>query len=400
VLKGGEDPHSRGRLMHALVAAQVTFCFIIHFSAGLFVSTFDRLAHQPTGFSSDRLLALDLVSRNAQPPAVWDQVSQHLQTVPGVKRVATASWPLLSGTGWNGFIWVNGAPTEVLAYFLGVSPGWTDTMGIPMVAGRDFRRSEMHLSVAIVNEAFVKQCLGGRNPIGMSFEKESGDGVTRNRFEIVGVVRDARYRNMREPITPTAYVPFHSLNAKGEVQSKASGALLVQTSTANPMALATRLRQEVPRGRPEFRVSNVRSQVELNEQHTLRERLLAMLAVFFAAVALLVAGIGLYGVLDYSVLQRRRELGIRIAVGASAREIVRCVTISVFGMVITGALFGLVFGIVSAHFIETLLYQVRPTDALMLATPTVVILLAAALSAFPAVLRALRVDPVATLRAE
>src|SRR5207342_1412019 len=140
---------------------------------------------------------------------------------------------------------------------------------------------------------------------------------------IVGVVRDARYRNMREPITPTAYVPFHSVNAKGEVQSKASGALLVQSSSANPMALAARLRQEVPRARPEFRVSNVRSQVELNEQHTLRERLLAMLAVFFAAVALLLAGIGLYGVLDCSVLQRRRELGIRMALGAQSGEIAR-----------------------------------------------------------------------------
>ena len=139
---------------------------------------------------------------------------------------------------------------------------------------------------------------------------------------------------------------------------------------------------------------------ELNEQHTVRERLLAILAVFFAAVALLVAGIGLYGVLDYSVLHRRRELGIRIAIGASAGEIVRSVTASVFGMVITGALFGLLIGIVSVRYVESLLYQVRPTDAAMLVIPTVVIVLAAAVSALPAVLRALRIDPVTALRAE
>ena len=399
-LKGGDDPHSRGRLMHALVAAQVAFCFIIHFSAGLFVATFDRLAHQSTGFSSERLLVLDVAARQPQPPAVWDQVSEHLRSVPGVRNVATAGWPLLSGTGWNGFIWVNGAPTEVLAYFLGVSPGWAQTMGIPILQGRDFRPSEMHPSVAIVNEAFVRECLGGRHPIGMFFEKESGDGVTRNRFEIVGVVRDARYRNMREPITPTAYVPFHSVNAKGETQLKASGVLLVQTSSANPIALAATLRKELPRARPQFRVSNTRSQTELNEQHTLRERLLAMLAVFFAAVALLVAGIGLYGVLDYSVLQRRRELGIRIAVGAQPGEIVRRVSGNVFAMVMTGSVIGLFFGMVSVRYVQALLYQVRPTDALMLLSPAVVILLAAGVAALPSIVRALRIDPVATLRAE
>jgi predicted permease len=399
-LKGGDDPHSRRRLMHTLVAVQVAFCFIVHFAAGLFVATFDRLANQPTGFSSERLLILDTAARRAQPPAAWEQVSEHLRAVPGVETVALAGWPLLGGNGWNGFIWVNGAPTEVLAYFLGVSPGWTKTMRIPFIDGRDLRPGETHPGIAMVNEAFAKQCFHGENPIGKWFEKETGDGVTRTRFQVVGLVADARYRNMREPITPTAYVPFHSVDAKGALQPKASGAFIVRTSSSNPLALASTLRHEVPQARSEFRVSSIHTQTELNQQHTVRERLLAMLALFFAGVALLLAGVGLYGVLDYSVLQRRREIGIRMAIGAQAGDIARRVTADVFSMVLMGALAGLALGMASARYIETLLYHVKATDLGTLALPSLTIFAAALLAALPAVIRAVRIDPVQMLRSE
>jgi putative ABC transport system permease protein len=399
-LKGGEDPHSRRLLMYALVATQVSFCFIVHFAAGLFVATFDRLANQPTGFSANRLLTLDTIAARPAPPAFWDQVAEHLRETPGVESVALAGWPLLSGNGWNGFIWVNGTPTEVLAYFLNVSPGWIDTMKIPLIEGRYLRANESYPSVAMVNEAFVKQCFGGQNPIGKWFEKEHGDGITRTRIQVVGVVRDARYRNMREPITPTAYVPFHSIDGSGVLQSRNRAAFIVRTASYNPMALAPILRQEVPRARPEFRVSNIRTQQELIDQHTVRERLLAMLALFFAGVALLLAGIGLYGVLDYSVLQRRREIGIRIAIGAPAGDIARRVTVEIFSMVLVGALVGLALGMVSVRYIGTLLYQVKPSNPAILVLPSLTILAAALLAALPAVIRALRIDPVAMLRAE
>ena len=399
-LKGGDDPHSRRRLMHALIAVQVAFCFIVHFAAGLFVATFDRLANQSTGFSSDRLLVLDTVVRDAQSPAVWDQVSEHLSTVPGVERVGLAGWPLFSGNGWNGFIWVNGASTEVLAYFLGVSSGWTETMGIPFIDGRDLRAGDTNPGVAIVNEAFAKQCFGGENPIGRWFEKETGDGVTRDRFQVVGLVRDARYRNMREPITPTAYVPFHSLDAKGALRPKTSGTFIVRTSSPYPLALASVLRQEVSKARSGFRVSNLRTQQHLVLSHTVRERLLAILALFFAVIGLLLAGVGLYGVLDYSVLQRRREIGIRMAIGAQAGHIVRRVTTDVLAMVLVGALAGLTLGMASLRFIETLLYEVKATSLTMVAVPTLTILTAALLAALPPVIRALRTDPATTLRAE
>jgi predicted permease len=397
-LKGGDDPRQRRRWMHALVAVQVAFCFVVHFAAGLFIATFERLANQSTGFSSERLAVLETAARRPQPAAVWDQVSERLRTLPGVESVALAGWPLLGGNGWYGGIWVNNAPTEVLAYFLGISPGWAETMGIPFVDGRDLRANERYPNVAIVNQAFVKQCFHGENPVGKWFEKGTGDRMTRLRFQVIGVVGDARYRNMREPITPTAYVPFHSINAKGEPESKASGTFLVRTSAANPLAMASILRQEVRRVRPELRVGNLRPQTELNQRHTIRERLLATLALFFAAVALLLASIGLYGVLDYSVLQRRREIGIRLAIGAQAGDIARRVSAEVFSMVMAGAVAGVALGMVSVRYVSGLLYQVKGSDPAMIGIPSLVILGAAVLAALPAVIRAVRIDPARLLR--
>lgn len=395
-LKGGSDPHARRRLMHALIAAQVAFCFLVQFAAGLFVATSDRLASQPTGFNAERILILDTGSRRPQPAAFWNQISEQLKTVPGVEKVALAGWPLLDGNGWNGFIWINGASTEVLSYFLGVSPEWAETMEVSLIDGRKLRPEETYPGVALVNETFAKQCFGGGNPIGKWFEKETGNGVTRDRFQVVGLVRDARYRNMREPITPTAYVPFHYGNARGA----ATGSFLIRTSSSNPSTMAPILRQEVSKTRPEFRVSNTRTQTEVNLRQTVRERLISMLAIFFALVALLLAGVGLYGILDYSVLQKRREIGIRMAIGATAGNIARRVTAEVFSMVILGAIAGVVLGAVSVRYIEALLYQVKPTELGMLALPSLTIVAVALVAALPAVIRAVRIDPATILRAD
>jgi putative ABC transport system permease protein len=156
----------------------------------------------------------------------------------------------------------------------------------------------------------------------------------------------------------------------------------------------------VPRARPEFRVANVRTEQELVAQHTVRERLLAMLAVFFGAVALLLAAVGLYGVLNYAVLERSREIGIRMAIGAPAGSIARLVTVGTLAMVLVGALAGISLGLASVRYIESLLYQVKPAGIGMLALPSLTILAAALLAALPAVLHAVRIDPAAMLRAE
>jgi putative ABC transport system permease protein len=147
-------------------------------------------------------------------------------------------------------------------------------------------------------------------------------------------------------------------------------------------------------------VSNVFTQQELIEKHTLRERLLALLSKFFAAVALLLAAVGLYGVLDYSVVQRRREIGIRLALGAQAGEIVRRVTAEVFTMLAFGAAAALALGVASDRYIKTLLFEVKATDWTMLAVPVVTMAVAALLAALPPVLRAVRTDPTLMLRME
>ncbi|MEX2263774.1 MAG: ABC transporter permease, partial [Bryobacteraceae bacterium] len=354
-------------------------------------------ARHPTGFSSERLLTLDTVAARPQPPIYWDQVAAHLRTIPGVEAVALSGFPLMGGQNWNGYIWVNGAPpSEVLSYFLLVSPGWIDAMKIPLLAGRDFSASDTSPGLAIVNETFAKQYFDGENPIGRSFEQSYG-GVP---FQIVGLVRDARYSNMREPTQPVAYVPFQSVDAKGVWQPRGEGTFIVRTSSPDPLTLASVLRREVPKARSEFRVSNIRTQKELNESHTVRERLLAMLALFFSVVALLLAGVGLYGVLDHSVFQRRREIGIRLAIGAPAADVARRVTVDVFLMVLVGALVGLALGMASERYIETLLYGVKASDLTMLALPSLTILAAALLAAVPAVIRAVRIDPATMLRAD
>ena len=399
-LKGGDDPHSRGRLMHVLIALQVSFCFLVLFVAGLFVRTFDRLANLPTGFSADRLLNLETDAAHPQPTALWQQTAEHLRAVPGVQTVTIASRTMLGGDSWNDEICLDGGPpSNDVTYFMKVSSGWLDEMKIPLVQGRDFTAADRYPGAAIVSETFAKRYFPGRNPLGRSFDQASYEGQ-RMRLRIIGIVRDARYRGLRDAIPPVAYVPFRSLNDKGGDEAVRFATIVVRTYGPVPLALAQILRKEVRSAQPEFRVSNVRSQVEVHESLTVRVRLLATLALFFAVVALLLAGVGLYGVLDYSVLQRRREIGIRLAVGAQAGDIARRVTADIFSMVLVGAIAGIGLGLSSARYLETLLYQVRATDFGVLALPSLAICAAALLAAIPAVIRAVRIDPVTMLRSE
>jgi len=387
-LKGGENPHAHRRLMHALIAAQVAFCFVVHFVAGLFVTSFDRLANQPLGFSAERILNLETVTRGTQPAAHWNEVAERLKSLPGVERVALTTWPVMSGESAEMLIARSGTPSEVLSDFLSISPGWFDTMRIPVIDGRDLRPEDPR--AVVVNQAFARQYFDGRNPVGQWFDSVEDGG--RVHMQIVGLVRDARSRdNPRRAIRPTVYVAR---------SADARGTFVVRTASANPLALASTLRREVPRARTEFRVTNIRAQQEIVRANTGRERLLATLAMFFAAVALLLAGVGLYGVLDYSVLQRRREIGIRMAIGARASEIARRVSADVFAMVLAGAVVGLAPGLGAARYVESLLFEVRATDIGVLAVPPLVILAAALVAAAPAVVRAVRIDPASTLRNE
>ncbi|HLK70079.1 MAG TPA: ABC transporter permease [Bryobacteraceae bacterium] len=391
-LKGGDRPYFRGRLMRMLVAAQAAFCFLVLFASGLFVATFERLSHQPSGFSPQQLLALDVMLRRPESPEIWDQVVEHLRTVPGVAGAALGDAPLSGGFTSSGHISINGGPPSPdSAFFVGVAPGWFGVMKIPLLAGRDFRSSDASPKFAIVNEAFVKRFLPGEDPLGKWFN---------NGIQIIGVALNATYTDIHGPVQPVAYVPLRSVDNQGVVQPWRSETLMVRTASADPLALASTLRKEVARARLGFRVSDLHTEEELIQAQTVRERLLAVLAVFFALLALLLAGLGMYGVLDYSVLQRRREIGIRMAIGARATHIVWGVAADALAMVLAGATAGLGLGLMAVRFIEALLYQVKPGDPRMVAVPWLVLLGTALFATIPAAVRAIRTDLLATLRAD
>ena len=396
-LKGGEDPHSPRRLMRGAIAVQVAFCVLVLFLSSLFVASFQRLENRPLGFSTDRLLMLETVAGKGQLPVVWNQTAEALRAAPGVNSVAISGWPLLGRIMVNSDISINGAPpSPTPAWFLNVSPGWFSTMKIPLVSGRDFRSQDTSPGAAIVNETFVKTFFPGQDPIGRTFER----GANQPLNKIVGVTADVPYHNLREPTRPIFYVPFDEIDDKSASTVVGFATFTIHTDTQNPLALANSLRQLIAQRHNGLRVSNITTQLDLVRDQTIRERLIAMLAAFFAAVALLLAGIGLYAVLNYSVLQRRREIGIRMAIGSPRAGIVRLVTFDIFQMIVLGACGGIALGFGAARSVESLFYQVRATDADMLALPVCAILVTALVATLPAVLRALRTDPTEILRAE
>jgi predicted permease len=396
-LKGGENPHLTHRLMRGAIALQVAFCVLVLFLSSLFVGSFRRLQNRPLGFSTDRLLLLETVAGKGQLPVVWNQTAEALRAVPGVDSVAIVGWPLLGRVMINSDISINGAPpSPTPAFFLNISPGWLSTMKIPLLSGRDFGSEDTSPGEAIVNETFAKTFFPGQNPIGRTFER----GANQPPNKIVGVTPDVPYHDLREPSPAVFYVPLDEIDADSAPGPVRFATFTVHTEAKNPLAVAGSLRQIVADQHNGLRVSNITTQEELVRDQTIRERLIATLAGFFAGVALLLAGIGLYAVLNYSVLQRRREIGVRMAIGSPRMAIVRLVTMDVFLMIALGGCAGLALGFGAARYVASLFYEVKATDAEMIAVPGCAILVAALVAMFPAVLRAVRTDPTEILRAE
>ena len=212
----------------------------------------------------------------------------------------------------------------------------------------------------------------------------------RGSIEIVGVVADAAYAALRDPLRPTVYVP---------ADYKGQATLMIRTA-GEPDGLAPLVRRIVARARPDSRIRLIASQMDLVRRQLVRERLLATLSVFVAAVAVLLASIGLYGVLHHAVVLEQRPIGIRLALGAGAAHVVREVTASLLAAVALGAGVGLAGGLLFGRVLDGLLFGVATTDVTVLAAPLVVLAAAASAAAFPPALRAVRIDPARTLRAE
>ncbi|MGO4515153.1 ADOP family duplicated permease [Terriglobus sp. 2YAB30_2] len=405
ILKGSDAPRARHRWMRGMLGVQVAFCFVVLFVAGLFVATFQRLSDQPLGFNADRLLLLETTGRQETEATAWASVVEHFRTIPGVESVASCSWPLLSESAWNDSIAISGGPfSSQLAYFLNISPEWLKTMRIDMTSGRDFHDGDFFPEVAIVNETFVRTFLGGGNAIGKVFEKR-GENGGRDKVQVVGVVKDAVYSNTHDAMPPVAFIPFFFRPKPVSATDAPAGlvphwTIVVKTVAQDPMAMATTLRREVSKARTDMHVVNIRTQEELRLAQVIRERLLAMLSIFFGAVALLLAAIGLYGVLHYTVVEKKKEIGIRLALGARAAHIVRQVSFGIVLVVGAGSAIGLVAGKAAARYVGSLLYGVKAENPFMLVLPLTAIALAVVFAAVPAVRRALKVDPVEMLRAE
>jgi putative ABC transport system permease protein len=398
-LKGASDPHQRRRLMHTMTMAQAAFCPLVLLLAGMFVRSFEQLSRQPLGYSPDRIVNLESVARHAQPAIFWEQAADSLRSVPGVEAVTLAAWPFMSGETANSAISTHGVASDVFADRFLVSPGWFSEMKIPMPVGRDFRSGEARPGPAIVNESFAKQFFDAEDAIAKSFDTLDGRGGA-TRLQVVAVVADARYRdNLRIPIRPTFFMPFRAVATDGSAQPIGRGTFVVRTAAGIETAsLGSALRKAVSLAQPGIRVSNVRSQREIVESKAVRERLLSLLAGFFAAVAMVLAAVGLYGVLDYSVLQQRREVGIRIAIGARRRDVVKQVALATITMIGVGTLLGLFAGLGSIRYIGSMLFHVRALDAAVILPAVLTIVFASAAAAVFPILRALRIDPVELLK--
>ena len=394
-LKHGTRSSFRVAALRPFVAAQVAFSLAVLFLGGLFVLSFVRLAGVNPGFASDNVLLLSLETVRRAPPeeqrTALMQVLERLRGVSGVGAASSAEFNVL-GRPWTYGVRVPGSGETFEASIAPVLPQFFETMRIPPVAGRTFAESDVRGArpVLVVNETFAHKYFGGQPGVGRTIPARFGvETDTADGYEVVGVVRDVRF-DLRQSPAPTIYLPM---------PLRSNGTLHVRTA-ADDAALTARLREEVRAASPLFRVASITTQSQVVTETILRERLLAMLAGFFALVGLLLAAIGLYGVLSYAVDQRTREIGIRLALGARPAAVVRAIVADAALTTAAGAACGLVAGLYLSRFVESLLFDVTALDVSSLALPAGLMMAAALFAAAVPAWRATRVDPVIALRDE
>ena len=376
-----------------VVAAQIAFSLMLLFVAVLLLRSFDRLQAIDLGFVPDNIVLLSIESRDRLQPDEATAVSQRLvervRALPGVEAASFSSWALFRGWIWGGDVGLpSGARAGTLR--LAVSSQFFRTMGTPLLAGREFEARDTDATrpqPVIVNATFAAKYFPGESAVGQRLVT-SGRGPTLP-MEIVGVAADARDRSVRNPVDPFLFSPI----------ADAGGTLQVRT-TAGPRTLADELRRALPDVHPSLRLVDVTRQTSLVGNTLLRERLLAVLSGFFAALGLALAAIGLYGVSAYAVVRRTKEIGIRLTLGARPGAIVRAVLGQVSRAVAMGIVAGLAGGLYFAELVRTLLYDVEPLSASSLALPVAGLLAVALAASWAPVRRALRVDPTVCLRVE
>ena len=396
-LGSGKQTASVG-LFRPLVAAQAAFGFVVLFVAGLFLTSFAKLVRTDLGFDTNNLVVVDVEARELRQGgqkalAFWEQLLDRLRESPGIQSASLSGWGLFEGSRSTQTLRVPGRAAEAFEpYYLPVSPRFLETMRIRLLDGRDFllRNGQPESpSAVIVNESFARRYFPGESPLGKRFFKV-GRGNTLIAQDIVGIAGDAKYASVRDATPPTVY---ESLRPAGWASVQVRAHL-------EPAALAALMRNELPRVHPAFRMTGITLQSTLVDNTLVRERVLALLSAFFSIVAIVLVAVGLYGVLSYGVVQRTREIGIRLALGAQPLGVVRLVVSEVCLVTALGLAVGLAGGIAVARFITALLYDVKPSNIWSVGAPLGCLLLACLLSALLPALRATRVDPITALRYE
>jgi len=380
-----------------MLAAQIGFSVAVLFLSGLLLLSFRKLIAVEPGFAPDNVVLFDLGPRDpfSRHPDSGQRLLEHIRDLPDVLAASlTAQRPMGGDMVWimAPFVRFAGRANEVIRPDeVPVSNAFFNAMQIRWIAGRDFLPEEIARGSAsvIVNQAFVEAFLPGKNPIGEIFDT-MGDDPNPVRHQVIGVAGTIHYNRLREPDPPTIYTPLRDARR---------ATLNIRARSTSAAALES-LRKEIESAAPTLTVRNsilLESQID---NTLLSERLLALLAGFFSGVAVLLAAVGLYGVINYAAVRRTREIGIRIALGAGRASVVRLIVSGASISVVAGIALGIVAGITLAHYLASQLFGVTPTDFWSLAAPIMSIVLAALAASLPPAVRAAHADPVIALRHE
>jgi predicted permease len=395
---------SKFGLGKALVVLQVALSLVLIVGAGLMLKTFFKLETLDSGFEREHILLASVDLRNGHYPverrsAAYREMLDHLRALPGVRSASDSEMTPISGSLWNQYVQIEGyAPKGRLDNVVDlneVSEGFFETLGTSLVAGRDFEAKDTQQSpaVAIINQTMAKKFFAGENPIGRRFRMENGNKLG-DPVEIVGVVKDAKYESLREEAPPTAYLymsqradPYTSLTFE------------VRVAAGSPTALISAVKSAIGDVNRDVSLQFKSLAVQVDESLA-RERLLATLSGFFGGLALVLAMIGLYGVMSYNIARRRNEIGIRMALGAEQSRVLRMVLGEVAILIGVGLAIGLGAAAGTTRFVESFLYGMKPNDPWTLSLAAVALAVVAALAGFLPARRASRLDPMTALREE